>query len=196
MNRLFIVAATALLLCACGSNDDDAFGGIYQGGDDAFFDSLKFSSDGTVEIAFLGKTTKGTWRIDRENDVVVDADELYPNSRELFGQVPGGCLDGLAFTGKYCKGSRGKQANGPAAGFGGAYASDSWGVLSFEPDGTFEHYMRGGFGGQPKLEASGTYKARGTKVLIIAEGSSLSGMMLGDDGCLREPSGGYAEWCQ
>ncbi len=198
MNRLFIMAATVLLLTACGSKDDGGFGGTYSGGDDAFFDSLTFNKDGTVDIAFFGETTQGTWRIDRDNDVLVDADELYPSTRELFRQLPDGCLDG-AFIGKYCKGSRGKQANGPATGFGGDYASNNWGVLVFEPDGTFEHYTGGLFGAQPRLEASGTWKARGNKVLISAEGSSLSGMILGDDGCLWEPSGGLggnAAWCQ
>jgi hypothetical protein len=201
MNRFFIMAATVLLLTACGSQDDSSskdgggFGGTYSGGDDAFFDSLKFNKDGTVDIAFLGETTKGTWRIDRDNEVLVDADELYPSTRELFRQLPDGCLDG-AFIGKYCKGSRGKQANGPAPGFGGAYVSDYEGVLVFEPDGTFEHYMRGGLFTQPKVEATGTWRARGQKVLISATGSSLSGMFLGDDGCLRDPAGGYGKWCQ
>jgi hypothetical protein len=201
MNRFFIIAATVLLLAACGSKDDGSskdgsgFDGTYNGGDDAFFDSLKFNKDGTVEIAFLGKTTKGTWRIDEDNDVLVDANGLYPNSRGLFRQIHGDCIDGRAFIGQYCKGSRGKQADSPTAGFGGAYASNSSGVLIFEPDGTFEHFFRGGIGVRPTVEASGTWKARGNKVLIIAEGSSLSGMILGDNGCLRDPSGG-PQWCQ
>jgi len=202
MNRFFIVVATALLLAACGSKDDSSskdgggFGGTYNGGDGAFFDSLTFNKDGTVEIAFLGETTKGTWRIDEDNDVLIDANTLYPNSRGLFRQIPGDCVDGRSFIGQYCKSSRGQQANAPAAGFGGAYVSDYEGVLNFEPDGTFEHYMRGGLFTQPRVEAAGTWKARGHKVLIIAQGSGLSGMILGDDGCLRDPAGGYGKWCQ
>jgi len=93
------------------------------------FDSLTLNKGGTVDIAFLGETAQGTWRIDRDNDVLVDTDELYPVTRELFRQLPDGCLDG-AFIGKHCKGSRGKQANGPANGFGGAYVADYEGILS------------------------------------------------------------------
>lgn len=196
MNRFFIMAATVLLLTACGSKENGQLGGTYNGGDDAFFDLLKFNKDGTLDIAFMGETTKGTWRIDKDNDVLVDASELYPNSWVLFRQIPGDCIDGRSFIGQYCKGSRGQQANAPAAGFGGAYVSDYEGVLIFEPDGTFQHYMRGGLFTQPRVEAAGAWRARGQKVLITAAGSSLSGMILADDGCLRDPAGGYGKWCQ
>lgn len=196
MRRLLILSTVVVLLAGCGA-DDGTLSGTYKGGDEAFFDSLKFSKDGTVEIVFPGSTTQGSWKIDEDNEVLVAASVLFPNvTGELFRLTPDKCLDGGKFTGKYCKGSGGKQAKGPAAGFGGAYASNNWGVLNFETDGTFEHYFRGGFGAQPKLESSGTWKARGNKVLIAAEGSSLSKLILENDGCLREPSGGYAQFCK
>jgi hypothetical protein len=197
MNKFLVFAATALLLAGCGADDEGTLSGTYKGGDEAFFDSLKFSKDGTVEIALLGSTTQASWKIEEGDRVLVATPELFPNvSGELFRQTPDKCLDGGKFTGKYCKGSGGKQAQGPAAGFGGAYASNNWGVLNFETDGTFEHYLRGGFGAQPKVEASGTWKARGNKVLIAAQGSSLDKLILEDDGCLRDPSGGYGQFCQ
>lgn len=197
MKRFLTLVTTVLLLAGCGAEDDGTLKGTYKGGDEAFFDSLTFSKDGTVEIVLQGNTTQGSWKTDEGNEVLVTASTLFPNvTGKYFRQTPDKCLDGGKFIGKYCKGSGGKQAKSPAAGFGGAYASNNWGVLNFEADGTFEHILRGGLYTRPSIEASGTWKARGNKVLISAEGSSLSMLVLEDDGCLREPSGGNAQFCK
>ena len=85
----------ALLGCAgCNSGVQ----GKYLGGDEGFFESLDFKSDGKVEITFMGSAREGTYVVE-DSKVKVTAG----GDTQIFTIRDDGCLDGGGLVGSYCK---------------------------------------------------------------------------------------------
>ena len=87
------------LTTACGGGGVQ---GLYSGGDDAFFQSLEFKSDGKVEITFMGMAREGTYVIEDDRVKVTASGDT-----QIFKIRDDGCLAGGGLVGTYCKGGDG-----------------------------------------------------------------------------------------
>jgi hypothetical protein len=86
---------TVLACAGCGSGVE----GKYLGGDQGFFESMEFKSDGKVEITFMGSIREGTYVVEDDRVKVTAGGDT-----QIFTVRDDGCLAGGGLVGTYCKG--------------------------------------------------------------------------------------------
>ena len=174
------------LTTACGGGGVQ---GLYSGGDDAFFQSLEFKSDGKVEITFMGMAREGTYVIEDDRVKVTASGDT-----QIFKIRDDGCLAGGGLVGTYCKGG---ERSGVATSGSSGEGSDS-GTLAGRGGlrGTYEagnEAMRISLRFQDAQRvrvmvmspgannaADGSYTVTGDRVVITADGEAMTFARQGD----------------
>lgn len=93
-HRAIAIAAAAAAI-ACGGAGVD---GRYVPRGDAFFDSLTFKSDGTVDVVMIGVTHQGRYTVE-DGAVTIVAPDGTPSRLS----IEGGCVIGPELFGTYCR---------------------------------------------------------------------------------------------